>query len=90
MADLTESNLQRVDAILHGGGLEVRHRSTSVVQEHLGYGSRDSEYGDGGKDAIGLRHRKGTTLTRRQGLHNSWDVDGGRSQTAQRSGAHRL
>ena len=43
---------QRLNAILHGGCLEVRHRTTSVLQEHLGDGSGDSEYGDGGKDAI--------------------------------------
>ena len=55
MFDLTESNRQRLDAILHGGCLEVRYRTTSIVQEHLGDGSRDSEYGDGGKDAIEIK-----------------------------------
>jgi len=60
MSDLTESNRQRVDAILHGGGLEVRHRATPIVQEYLGYGSRDSEYGDGGKDAIELELPQGS------------------------------
>ena len=58
MVDLAESNRQRVDAILHGGGLEVRHRTPSIVEEHLGYGSRNSEYGDGGKDAIEIEASK--------------------------------
>ena len=60
MVDLTDPNRQRLDAILHGGGLEVCHGTTSIVQKHLGYGSRDSEYGDGGKDAIESGASKGS------------------------------